>query len=65
MSIQLLSQSKRWFMADCRMKLLTKQQALKAYLAGYTIVYDDNGKFKQVNQNTRLNASNEYYVLGC
>lgn len=47
------------------MKLLTKQQALKAYLAGYTIVYDDKGKFKQVNQNTRLNASNEYYVLGC
>ena len=47
------------------MKLLTKQQALKAYLAGYKIVYDDNGKFKQVNQKTRLNASNEYYVLGC
>ena len=47
------------------MKQLTKQQALKAYLAGYTIVYDDNGKFKQVNQNTRLTASNEYYVLGC
>ena len=47
------------------MKLLTKQQALKDYLAGYTIVYDDNGKFKQVNQNTQLNASNEYYVLGC
>ena len=47
------------------MKLLTKQQALKAYLAGYTIVYDDNGKFKQVNRNTRLNTSNEYYVLGC
>ena len=47
------------------MKLLNKQQALKAYLVGYTIVYDDNGKFKQVNQNTRLNASNEYYVLGC
>ena len=23
------------------MKLLTKQQALQAYLAGYTIVYDD------------------------
>ena len=22
-------------------------------------------KFKQVNKNTRLNASNEYYVLGC
>ena len=52
-------------MEDCRVKLLTKQQALKAYLAGYTIVYNDNGKFKQVNQNTRLNASNEYYVLGC
>lgn len=47
------------------MKLLTKQQALKAYLVGYTIVYEDNGKFKQVNQNTRLNTSNEYYVLGC
>ena len=41
------------------MKLLTKQQALKAYLLGYTIVYVDNGTFKQVNQNTRLNASNE------
>ena len=52
-------------MADCRVKLLTKQQALKAYLSGYTIVYNDNGKFKQVNQNTRLNASDEYYVLGC
>ena len=52
-------------MADCRMKLLTKQQALRAYLAGYTIVYNIEGKFKQVNQNTRLNASNEYYVLGC
>lgn len=47
------------------MKLLTKQQALKAYLAGYTIVYNDGSKFKQVNQNTRLNTSNEYYVLGC
>ena len=52
-------------MGDCRVKLLTKQQALKAYLLCYTIVYDDSGKFKQVNQNTRLNASNEYYVLGC
>ena len=47
------------------MKLLTKQQALKAYLSGYAIVYNIEGKFKQVNQNTRLNASNEYYVLGC
>ena len=47
------------------MKLLTKQQALKAYLLGYTIVHEDKGKFKQVNQNTRLNASNEYYVLDC
>lgn len=47
------------------MKLLTKQQALQAYLAGYAIVYNINGKFKQVNQNTRLNSSNEYYVLGC
>ena len=47
------------------MKLLTKQQALRAYLAGHTIVYDDKGKFKQVNQNTQLNASNEYYVFGC
>ena len=47
------------------MKLLTKQQALKSYLAVHEIVYEDNGKFKQVNQNTRLNASNEYYVLGC
>lgn len=47
------------------MKLLTKQQALKAYLAGYTIVYNVNGKFKQVSQSTRLNSSNEYYVLGC
>ena len=47
------------------MKLLTKQQALKAYLLGSTIVYDDKGKFKQVNQSTRLNTSNEYYVLGC
>ena len=47
------------------MKLLTKQQALKTYLAGYTIVYNTEGKFKQVNKNTRLNASNEYYVLGC
>ena len=47
------------------MKLLTKQQALKAYLAGYMIVYNIEGKFEQVNQNTRLNASNEYYVLGC
>lgn len=47
------------------MKLLTKQQALKAYLAGYTIVYNVVGEFKQVNQNTRLDASNEYYVLGC
>ena len=47
------------------MKLLTKQQALKAHLAGYTIVYNDNGEFKQVNQNTRLNTSNEYYVLEC
>ena len=46
------------------MKLLTKQQALKAYLLGYTIVYEDKGKFKQVNQSTRLNTSNEYYVLG-
>ena len=45
------------------MKLLTKQQALRAYLAGYTIVYEDEGKFKQVNQNTRLNTSNEYYML--
>lgn len=47
------------------MKLLTKQQALKAYLAGYTIMYEDKGKFKQVNHNTRLNTSNEYYVLCC
>ena len=47
------------------MKLLTKQQALKAYLSGYSIVYEDKGKFKQVNQNARLTASNEYYVLGC
>ena len=47
------------------MKLLTKQQALKAYLAGYTIVYENKAKFKQVNQNTRLSTSNEYYVLGC
>lgn len=47
------------------MKLLTKQQAVKAFLAGYTIVYNIKGKFKQVNQNTRLNDSNEYYVLGC
>ena len=47
------------------MKLLTKQQALKAYLAGYMIVYDDRGKFKRVNRDTRLNTSNEYYVLGC
>ena len=47
------------------MKLLTKQQALKAYLAGYTIVYSVEGKFEQVNRNTRLDASNEYYVLGC
>ena len=47
------------------MKLLTKQQALKAYLSGYTVVYNVEGKFKQVNQNTRLKASNEYYVLGC
>lgn len=47
------------------MKLLTKQQALKAYLAGYTIAYNDGGKFKQVSQNTRLSTSNEYYVLGC
>ena len=52
-------------MGDCRVKLLTKQQALKAYLVGYTIVYEDKGKFKQVNQNTQLNTSNEYYVLGC
>ena len=50
---------------ELKMKLLTKQQALKAYLVGYTIVYEDKGKFKQVNQNTRLSASNEYYVLGC
>ena len=47
------------------MKLLTKQQALKAYLAGYAVVYSIDGKFKQVNQNTRLNASNDYHVLGC
>lgn len=47
------------------MKLLTKQQALKAYLLGSTIVYDDKGKFKQVNQNTQLNTSNEYYMLWC
>ena len=47
------------------MKLLTKQQALRAYLAGYTIVYENKGRFKQVNQKTRLNASDEYYVLGC
>lgn len=47
------------------MKLLTKQQALRAYLAGYTIVYNVDGKFKHVDQNTRLNTSNEYYVLGC
>ena len=52
-------------MGNRRTKLLTNQQALKAYLASYTIVYDDKGKFKQVNQNTRLNASNEYSVLGC
>ena len=39
------------------MKLLNKQQALKAYLAGYTIVYDVSGKFKRVNQNTRLSTS--------
>ena len=47
------------------MKLLAKQQALKAYLLGYTIVYNMGGEFKQVNQSTRLNTSNEYYVLGC
>ena len=47
------------------MKLLTKQQVLKAYLSGYVIVYENKGKFKRVNQNTRLNTSNEYYVLGC
>ncbi len=47
------------------MKLLTKQQALKAYLAGYTIVYNVDGEFKQVSQNTRLSTSNKYYVLGC
>ena len=47
------------------MKLLSKQQALKAYLARYTIVYNMDGNFKQVNKNTRLNASTEYYVLGC
>ena len=52
------------------MKLLTKQQALKAYLAGYTIVYNVNDgcgtpAYKQVNQNTRLDSSNEYCVLGC
>ena len=47
------------------MKLLTNQQALKAYLSGYTVVYNIGGNFKQVNQSTRLNASNEYYVLGC
>ena len=47
------------------MKLLTKQQALKAYLAGYTIVYNNKGKFKQVNQNTQLKSSNEYYELVC
>ena len=47
------------------MKLLTKQQALKTYLAGYTIVYEDKGKFKKVNQSTRLSTSNEYYMLGC
>ena len=47
------------------MKLLTKQQALKAYLSGYTIVYDDKGKFKRVNRDTLLNTSNEYYVLWC
>lgn len=29
------------------MRLLTKQQALKAYLAGYTIVYEDKGKFER------------------
>ena len=28
------------------MKPLTKQQALKAYLSGYAIVYEDKGKFK-------------------
>ena len=28
------------------MKLLTKQQALKAYLAGYAIVYEDKEVFK-------------------
>ena len=32
------------------MKLLTKQQALKAYLAGYTIVYDIEGKFKSTSK---------------
>ena len=47
------------------MKLLTKQQALKAYLSGSTIVYNIEGKFKQVNKDARLNASNEYYVLDC
>ena len=47
------------------MKLLTKQQALKAYLAGYAIVYADRGKFKRVNRDTRLNTSNGYYMLGC
>ena len=57
-------------MGGFRMKLLTKQQALKAYLTGYTIVYNVNDccgtpTYKQVNQNTRLDSSNEYYVLGC
>ena len=47
------------------MKLLTKQQALKAYLSGYVIVYENKGKFKRVNRDTRLDTSNEYYMLGC
>ena len=29
------------------MKLLTKQQALKAYLAGYKIMYNVKGKFNK------------------
>ena len=28
------------------MKLLAKQQALKAYLSGYAIVYEDKGKLQ-------------------
>ena len=41
------------------MKLLTKQQALKAYLAGYKIVYDDSGKYSNEQAQQRADKIEE------